>query len=153
MDDACTREDLSHLDELYRERVLLHDASQPGYLAAWEELSERLLELGGLAVVPPVHIEGIEFFVARAGASFAYGGFVAGEPNACHANSAELFLSGAVAALASGFALSSDGLWRMHSWGVDSAGRAVETTVRREAYFGILFEGEAAQEFCRFLAE
>jgi hypothetical protein len=41
--------------------------------------------------------------------------------------------------LASGHALSTDGLWRQHSWGVVAEdGRIVETTERRVCYYGIV---------------
>jgi hypothetical protein len=41
--------------------------------------------------------------------------------------------------IASGYALTGDGLWRQHSWGVDAAdGRVIETTVRRVRYYGVI---------------
>ena len=47
--------------------------------------------------------------------------------------------------MATGYALSEDGLWRSHSWGLTQArNRAViiETTVSRERYFGVMFPAE-----------
>ena len=52
----------------------------------------------------------------------------------CHDNSLQLYLSGKVVEIRSGYALSADGLWRHHSWCIDSDGRIVETTVPRLVY-------------------
>ena len=63
-----------------------------------------------------------------------------GEESACHANASMLLVAtkGAVR-IASGYALSPDGLWRQHSWGVAAEdGRVVETTERRVRYFGFI---------------
>jgi hypothetical protein len=105
------------------------------------ELERRLLDLGGtlaLLFLPDSHVgelldRGRYFPGARALMQL-------GEPSACHANSAMMFVrsKGAVW-IASGYALSADGLWRQHSWGVDADdGRVLETTDRRVRYFGIL---------------
>ena len=52
----------------------------------------------------------------------------------CHDNSLQLYLSGKVVEMRSGYALSADGLWRHHSWCIDSEGCIVETTVPRLVY-------------------
>jgi len=148
---STNQEEIATLRAMYDERVSRHDALAPGYQAQWRELETFLLSFGGLAVVPPVQIEGIELFVVERGRGFEAGEFLEGEPNSCHTNSAELFLAGRVAGLASGFALSDDGLWRPHSWGVDDEGRAVETTATRERYVGVEFLGEAGLAFARYV--
>ncbi len=64
--------------------------------------------------------------------------------NQCHRNVATLWCNapGRVR-IATGYALSDDGLWRPHGWTVEG-GRVIETTKRRAAYFGIeLTIGEA----------
>jgi hypothetical protein len=63
-----------------------------------------------------------------------------GEPSACHPNAAMMFVrSRRRVRIASGYALSADGLWRQHSWGVDvEDGRIIETTERRLRYYGIV---------------
>jgi hypothetical protein len=69
-----------------------------------------------------------------------------GMPSECHANTALMFVrsKGAVR-IAFGYALSDDGLWRQHSWGVDAKdGRVFETTERRVRYFGFVLEYPAA---------
>lgn len=68
------------------------------------------------------------------------------EPNQCHFNSAYLFVCGRTTGIGTGYALSSDGLWRQHSWGLRS-GTIVETTVSRVKYFGLRLFGEEADIF------
>ena len=46
-----------------------------------------------------------------------------------------------------GYALSDDGLWRQHSWGLLTDDRVVETTVARLRYFGAILTDPAAAEF------
>jgi hypothetical protein len=48
--------------------------------------------------------------------------------------------------IGTGYALSADGLWRQHSWGVRRQG-ILETTAPREKYFGILLQGSSADSF------
>jgi hypothetical protein len=105
------------------------------------DLERRLLDLGGtfaLLFLPDHQIgelldRGRHFPGARAL-------YWQGEDSGCHTNASMLFVAtkGAVR-IASGYALSSDGLWRQHSWGVDAEdGRVVETTERRVRYFGFV---------------
>jgi hypothetical protein len=49
----------------------------------------------------------------------------------------------------SGYGLSDDGMWRMHTWLISFDSRIVETTVAREAYFGGLLREDAAERFYR----
>jgi hypothetical protein len=71
--------------------------------------------------------------------------FSQGEDSACHANASMLFVaSRGEVRIASGYALSPDGLWRQHSWGVVvEDGRVVETTERRVRYFGFVLNDSA----------
>lgn len=68
-----------------------------------------------------------------------------GRVSSCHSNVARLAEAGK-ARIATGYALN-EGLWRQHSWGISPGGKVIETTEPREAYFGILLEGEAAEDF------
>jgi hypothetical protein len=52
-----------------------------------------------------------------------------------------------LAAIVTGWALSEDGIWRQHSWGIDWKGRLVETTLPRTRYFGVYMVRETANEF------
>jgi hypothetical protein len=65
-----------------------------------------------------------------------------GEPSGCHANAAMMFVkSRGEARMACGYALSDDGLWRQHSWGIDSEdGRILETTDQRVRYYGYVMD-------------
>ena len=68
------------------------------------------------------------------------------EPSQCHMNSKKLW-NRKKGRIANGYALSSDGLWRPHSWVVDSKG-IIETTELRLAYHGvILTDDEVTKEY------
>lgn len=69
-----------------------------------------------------------------------------GEPSQCHFNSA-LNLTRQGWKLATGWALSADGLWRVHSWNIDDKGGVVETTERRTAYAGVVLTDAEALQF------
>ena len=57
--------------------------------------------------------------------------------NQCHRSVATMWCNApGRLRIATGYALSDDGLWRPHSWAV-KGGRVIETTERRAAYFGI----------------
>jgi len=71
----------------------------------------------------------------------------------CHGNSAKLWLRRQHRGfrIATGYALTDDGLWRQHSWGVE--GKVLfETTVTRTAYFGVYLSPPDSVEFaaCNF---
>jgi hypothetical protein len=55
--------------------------------------------------------------------------------NNCHENSKKLLFSNKIDSVATGFALSNDGLWRSHSWGLKE-GKIFETTQPFICYFG-----------------
>jgi hypothetical protein len=59
----------------------------------------------------------------------------------CHGNSVCLMEKG-LGEVVNGYALSQDGMWRNHSWLLQSNGRLIETTVRRKAYFGVVLSRE-----------
>lgn len=47
-----------------------------------------------------------------------------------------------------GYALSDDGIWRAHSWGVDlTTGDTIETTDARWLYFGFRLSPDEAERF------
>ena len=110
-----------------------------------QELIDTLLALGGDAVVcvyeedlgvlldgahglPPADVQ--DYLVIED----------AMEPSQCHQNVATLFLSDAINAIATGWTLTDDGLWRQHSWGivdVDGVPAIIETTMKRDIYWGV----------------
>lgn len=76
-----------------------------------------------------------------------------GENCQCHSNSARLWdanREGGKVFIATGYALSEDGMWRQHSWCIQVKPRSVnvvETTVPRTAYFGFVLNEEEAEDF------
>ena len=70
---------------------------------------------------------------------------ITGEQSHCHLNVAKLYKSKRVDTIVTGFALSKDGLWREHTWGL-KGGRVIETTERRVQYYGkVLCRAEALE--------
>lgn len=77
-----------------------------------------------------------------------------GRPSQCHKNSCDLWFANKDrdnCRICTGFALSEDGLWRIHSWVVnirdDGNMQIVETTVKRLAYFGYIMSTEECETF------
>jgi hypothetical protein len=74
------------------------------------------------------------------------------EPSQCQLNVARLWeerkKGSRLIGVGTGYALSDDGLWRGHSWGLTKRG-IMETTVSRVKYFGLPFGGKGADWFCR----
>jgi hypothetical protein len=70
------------------------------------------------------------------------------KPSMCHQNVAAIWKvrRKGVVGIATGYALSDDGLWRQHSWAILPDG-VLETTEERQRYFGILLQGSAADHF------
>jgi len=70
------------------------------------------------------------------------------EHSACHRNLSRLWARkrNGLVGIGTGYALSGDGLWRQHSWGVGRRG-IVETTQVRMRYFGYLLQGRDADSF------
>jgi hypothetical protein len=72
------------------------------------------------------------------------------ERNSCHYNVSLLWQQRSersrLRAIATGYALSEDGMWRPHSWGLTRT-YILETTIERCEYFGIVMHGEAADIF------
>lgn len=70
----------------------------------------------------------------------------------CHMNVRYLYLEDdSIDDIATGWALSSDGLWRQHSWAIKN-GSVVETTVGRDIYYGIILNEEERNEFIKMNA-
>lgn len=96
--------------------------------AADENLFEQLLEVGGL-------IEPSEVVLKL------------GRPSDCHGNSARRWGHRRKARdIATGYALSDDGLWRRHSWVLEGS-TLIETTEARTVYFGFVLPPAMAKWF------
>lgn len=72
---------------------------------------------------------------------------IKGQDSECHQNSALLYQNDArVNKIGTGWALSKDGLWRQHSWGMKNS-ELIETTTKRTKYYGILLKNTEAENF------
>lgn len=106
------------------------------------KLRSKLLERAGEEVLLRVTREEIDRLLARGEFHPGKGaGLRRMQASRCHFNAAKLFLTGQAAKVVSGFALS-EGLWRSHTWVVNSRGRIVETTEPREVYFCTVLEAK-----------
>lgn len=104
------------------------------------KLRSKLLGHAGEEVLLRVTTQEIDRLLARGEIHAGKGaGLRRMQANRCHFNAAKLFLAGRAAKVVSGFALSG-GLWRSHTWVLNSRGRIIETTEPREAYFGAVLE-------------
>jgi len=104
------------------------------------KLRSKLLGHAGEEVLLQLTPEEIDRLLARGQFHPAKGaGLRKMQANRCHFNAAKLFLTGQAAKVVSGFALS-EGLWRSHTWVLNSRGRIIETTEPREVYFGTVLE-------------
>ncbi len=113
-------------------------------------LRERLLAVGGAEVCLVCYEEDLPQLLAR---GRAYSGRRAlrrpGARSRCHANVARLHEQDSDGyRIATGYALSEDGPWRQHSWGLAADGRPVETPPPRVAYFGFDLTAAEADAFC-----
>jgi hypothetical protein len=120
-------------------------AEQPEF----EHLQLLLLRLGGIFIVAP---NKPDWDVPR----LLKSGILMNGPvtlkkmqsSMCHQNIATVwrFQKPPIVSIATGYALTEDGLWRQHSWGVLQNG-LLETTQERTRYFGILFSSSEADRF------
>jgi hypothetical protein len=112
-------------------------------------LKELLLHLGGeFVVAPPKPDQDVPMLLER---GFLMSGpilFHVMKSSSCHRNVASVWLRKefGIVGIATGYALSDDGLWRQHSWGILRNG-VLETTQERLKYFGLLFQGKRADFF------
>jgi hypothetical protein len=129
---------------LYRQRVDSYPDVDAGFGERWRAWCRTLLTHGGSVVVPPPGPESdLDALLDRAAAFGSTTRFEPRDVNACHENVAVLWIDGEVESIGTGYALSDDGLWRQHSWGVDADGTVVETTAERQAYVGITLPARA----------
>jgi hypothetical protein len=137
---------MAELQELYDTRVTTQDERAPGYGVAWKALTEIILAHGGKAVVPPLSIEPDMAELLTGSCVERPVRMAPGRANQCHETAAIAWCDGKLDAIVTGYALSNDGLWRQHSWGL-SKGAVIEPTEKRLAYFGIELRGARADEF------
>jgi hypothetical protein len=118
------------------------------------ELRQILLNIGGQALVaPPNNYEAdLEPLISLGRVINGQLEVVCMDDNACHLNVANLWEKAGRAdfGIGTGYGLNA-GLWRQHTWAMDSD-KLIETTVKREAYFGVVYFGKDAEAFCDRLA-
>ena len=112
-------------------------------------LRERLLAVGGAEVCIVYYEEDLPQILARGRADSGRRALRRpGARSRCHANVARLHEQDPGRfRIAAGYALSDDGLWRQHSWGLAADGRPVETPPPRVAYFGFELTSAEAEAF------
>lgn len=118
-------------------------------------LKDKLLSVGGTRIIMPRTDEDLEKTVSRG--QFWMGSSAMmqkGLPSQCHMNSARLYMANKdKIRICTGYALSDDGIWRMHSWGIWTKPRSnkiVETTVKRVLYYGFVMTPEECEEFAEW---
>ncbi|MFC7246118.1 hypothetical protein ACFQO7_26885 [Catellatospora aurea] len=137
-------EERERLLPLYRARVDSHAEASADYGRRWRAWCRALLSFGGSLVVPPVIPESdLDELLARGSAFGTVVRRVQGDVGECHRNVAMLWIDRTIDSIGTGYALSDDGLWRQHSWGIDAEGALVETTDERRAYVGIVLPARA----------
>lgn len=73
---------------------------------------------------------------------------IQGEMCQCHKNSVFLWESNKRKyKIMTGYALSSSGIWHQHSWLIDKFNNIIETTVKREKYYGYILTPLEAESF------
>lgn len=102
-----------------------------------EKLKQKLLKIGGWAVVLPGGEQpDIEEYFSRGKTSIGNSTLRLGQPCQCHYNSSMLWLkSKGKIKICTGYALSEDGIWRVHTWGLQK-NKIIETTEKRVMYYG-----------------
>src|SRR5579875_1884149 len=124
-----TPSERERLARLYAERVDSYPDAPPGYAQRWRKWCRFLLSHGGELVVP--HLAPDDFLErllsSATVSSVSKLRLVQGSPSSCHANVSALWAQARVEAIGTGYALSADGLWRQHSWGL-AGPDVVETT-------------------------
>lgn len=116
-------------------------------------LEKRLLAIGGTRVVY-IGEPHLKQLLERGFLADGRVELLPGTLSRCHANVSHIWEANPQAyRIATGYALSEDGLWRQHSWlrkrRLSSQGEAdlIETTVLRSKYFGFELEHEEAGQF------
>jgi hypothetical protein len=121
-------------------------------------LNDKLVAIGGdiLVLMPPDMKPNPEFQQQWVRWQLEHGQLIDApitlrrkEVSECHRNVATIWRKKqyGIAAICSGYGLLDDGLWADHSWGILPDGGILETTFRREKYFGLMHEAGMADIF------
>jgi len=113
----------------------------------YAKLEQRLLSMGGELVVPRREPDQDEILSCGRQWNGDNVRVIKGILRNCHGNVAGLWRSNPNRYhIATGWALSEDGLWRQHSWIIDGS-TLIETTTPREKYFGFMLSPLEAKQF------
>jgi len=129
------------------------ETNLPGdYQAGMKDLKTRLLAFGGWATCLPVIEEDLKNIMGRGLLMKGRGrtSLRLGQACRCHSNSAYLWNAEPHLKIMTGYALSKDGVWRQHSWCIDTGASTysiIETTQRRVAYYGFIMTDAEAERF------
>jgi hypothetical protein len=114
-----------------------------------KRLKAMLLRLGGEFLVAPPKPDGdVPMLLEQGFLTSGATKLKVMKSSSCHQNVASVWTKRkfGIVGIATGYALSGDGLWRQHSWGILRDG-VLETTEARLKYFGIVLQGEGADFF------
>ncbi len=104
----------------------------------YTKLEQKLLSMGGEMVVPRREPDQDKILSRGTLWNDDLVEVVSGIPCNCHGNVADFWRNNPKRySIATGWALSDDGLWRQHSWIIDGS-TLIETTIPREKYFGFV---------------
>lgn len=131
---------MTHIDNEQKTFLRNKLANHPELLP----LRKKLLSIGGEEIVPRFE-EDLDEIMQRAKLFRKNVRFIDGSPSSCHSNVAMLYQRGIVK-IATGWALSDDGLWRQHTWGIDN-NEIIETTETRNKYFGFILNTAESELF------
>jgi len=112
-------------------------------------LRDTLLAIGGTHLVAPsVPDPDLEGLLSQGSVHTGEVVVMELERNGCHSNVSALWSKKeqGLTAVGTGYALSDDGLWRQHSWGLRPQ-EIIETTETRTCYFGLRLEAGSADRF------
>lgn len=118
----------------------------------YNKLKERLLSIGGTTIPEFIGSDDIEIY------NLLKSGTVStpqiskilirkGTPSKCHRNCCDMYERDISLRIVTGFCLS-DNTWYEHSWLLNKSNSLIETTIKRDIYFGyILSRGEETDNF------
>lgn len=131
--------------------IYFHETKE--HLEKLLNLRTKILSFGGEEVCLPYIEDDLDLILHDS--QFWYGDhaiFKKGIPSRCHQNIACYFLNNPEKMkICTGYALSDDGMWRQHTWGLRTYKTKddviIESTVPRVAYYGTVLSTEDAHKF------
>lgn len=127
-----------------REHLAYWTAKDP----RWGTLNARLMQIGGVVVCATLE-EDMTLLIEQGRTWTPRQKDIRmkrGETSRCHSNALLLQEANPRLRVATGWALSNDGIWRQHSWCVDTDWSIVETTKKRVAYHGAFLPAPLCKE-------